>query len=143
MQIACVANYSSWFWLSAAIHLCKASIFQLGAAGSQSLRGMEKKMISEINIEPPLTSLTLFSSLLEFIGSAVIWATSLIKFDIFFHVGVLGKSKQNGKYWHLALLLSIQDLLLIRMCSIFNILEMEQLQQPFKNLSSPFTGKSA
>lgn len=55
-------------------------------------------MISEINIEPPLTSLTLFSSLLKFIGSAVIWATSLIKFNIFFHVGVLGKSKQNGKY---------------------------------------------
>lgn len=90
-------------------------------------------MISEINIEPPLlTSLTLFSSLLKFIGSAVIWATSLKQFDIFFQVGVLGKTKQNGKYWHLALLLSIQDLLPIPKCSIFNVLEIKQLQQPFK-----------
>lgn len=51
-------------------------------------------MVLEINIEP-FTSLTL---LLKFICSAVIWATSLIKFGIFFQVGVLGKTKQNGKY---------------------------------------------
>ena len=77
----------------------KPQSFNLEHQLLKSLGGMEKNMISETNIEPPLTSLTLFSLLLKFIGSsAVIWASSLIKFDIFFQVGVLGNPKQNGKY---------------------------------------------
>lgn len=116
----------------------QSSIFQLRASGSQSLRRTEKNMILEINIEQPLTSLTL---LLKFTSSAVIWATSLLKFDIFFQVGVLGKTKQNGKYWHLALLLGFQDLKFICMCSIFNVLEIKQLQWPFKNISTSCTAK--
>lgn len=91
MQIACVANYSSWFWLSVVIHVFKASVFQLGATGSQSLGGMEKNMISEINIEPPLTSFTLFRSLLKFIGSALVRATSLTEYNVLLWVGILGK----------------------------------------------------
>lgn len=84
MQIACVASYSSWFRFSAAIYVCKGSIFQFKAPDSQSLTGMEKNRILEINIELPLTSLTLFSSLLKCIGSAAIWATCLINFNVIF-----------------------------------------------------------
>lgn len=57
---------------------------------------MEKNRISEINIELPFTSLTLFSSLLKFIGSAAIWATCFINFNvIFFQVDVLGKKQSK------------------------------------------------
>lgn len=77
----------------------KAQSFNLSKKISQSLRGMEKNRISEINIELPFTSLTLFSSLLKFIGSAAIWATCFINFNvIFFRLMFLEKTKQNGKY---------------------------------------------
>lgn len=37
----------------------------------------------------------------------------------------------------------MQDLLAIHTCGVFNVLQIEQQQWPFKNISSPFTGKLA
>lgn len=55
---------------------------------------MEKNRILEINIELPLTSLTLFSSLLKLTGSVAIWATCLINFNAIFS-GWCSWKKQN------------------------------------------------